>query len=244
MSAHQTQLGLLFFDAFHHFESNRSLPDIDVRYYPYAGLHHTIRLRSGKVYVRLADILKDAPPRVHRALAFTLVAKLLRHPVPEIHLRTYRDYACTPQALRLSDLARQRRGRKVISTAQGRCYDLDRVFNRLNRRYFESALEKPQLTWSQRRTRRILGHHDAVHDTIVVSKTLDSLDIPEWLVEFILYHEMLHIRHPARLVRGRRVYHTKAFRQDEQRFARYQDALALLDRFADERRATSRARAA
>jgi len=83
-----------------------------------------------------------------------------------------------------------------------------------------------------------------VHDTIVVSKTLDAPEVPEWFVEFILYHEMLHIKHPARLVRGRRVYHTKAFRHDEQRFARYQDALALLDRNSDERRATSRARAA
>ncbi|MBA2503190.1 MAG: M48 family peptidase [Pyrinomonadaceae bacterium] len=244
MSAHQTHLALLFIDAFRHFESSRPAPDIDVRFYPYAGLNHTIRLRSGKIYVRIADILKDAPSRVHRALAFTLVAKLLRRPVPEIHLRSYRDYACTPEALRLSDLARKRRGRKIVSGAHGRAYDLDRIFNRLNRRYFDGELPKPSLTWSQRRTRRILGHHDAVHDTIVVSKTLDAPEVPEWFVEFILYHEMLHIKHPARLVRGRRVYHTKAFRHDEQRFARYQDALALLDRNSDERRATSRARAA
>ena len=52
-----------FVDAFHHLGRNRPLPAIDVRFYPYAGLHHTIRLRSGSVHVRLSDICKDCSAR-------------------------------------------------------------------------------------------------------------------------------------------------------------------------------------
>src|SRR6185295_14465091 len=178
-----------FADAFRHMGGNRGVPAIEVRFYPYAGLRHTIRLRSGRVYVRLSDICKDAPPEVVRALAWILVARLLGKRVPTIHDRVYRDYSLTPAVMRSSDLARRGRGRKMVSSAQGHVYDLDRMFSRLNRQYFQSELEKPTITWSQRRTRRILGHHDRIYETITISKSLDSREVPEWFVEYILYHE-------------------------------------------------------
>jgi hypothetical protein len=240
----QTHLGVIFADAFRQLAPGRPIPDIEVRFYPYAGLNHTIRLRAGRVYVRISDVFRDAPLNVHRALAFILVAKLQRKRTPEVHERVYRDFAFAPEVQRAADLARRRRGRKVISSARGRHYDLDRMFDRLNRRHFDGGLEKPTLTWSQRRTRRILGHHDPVHETIVVSKTLDAADVPEWFVEYILFHEMLHIKHPARLIKGRRFYHTKAFRAEEERYPYYQQAQDWLDAIARQRRTLQRARAA
>ena len=233
----------LFNDAFRQLGSIRQIPDVEVRFYPYAGVHHTIRIRSGRVFVRISDIFKDAPLNVHRALAFILVAKLLSKRTPEVHDRVYRDYAYTPKVLRASDIARRRRGRKMISTSKGVYYDLEKIFQRLNRYYFDSKLEKPTLTWSQRKTRRILGHHDSVHDTITISKTLDSREVPEWFVEYIVYHEMLHIKHPAKLINGRRYYHTPAFRSDERQFEYYDEAMSWLDELATVRH-TPRARAA
>ena len=226
----------LFLDAFHHLGRNRGIPVVDVRFYPYAGLRHTIRVRAGQVYVRLSDLIKDCPPEVMRSLAFVLVARLLGKKVPVVHERVYRDYTLTPNVMRSSDIARRHRGRKMISTAQGVNYDLDKMFSKLNRRYFDSSLEKPTLTWSQRKTRSILGHHDRVYETITISKSLDSSQVPDWFVEFILYHEMLHIKHSARMINGRRYYHTAAFRQDERRFARYEDSQRWLEQVARQRR--------
>ena len=204
--------------------------DIEVRFYPYAGLHHTIRVRGGRVYVRLSDVFEAAPPEVIRAVAFLLVARLLSRKAPAAHESAYRAYAFSPHVLRASDLARRTRGRKVISSAKGKVYDLSDLFDRLNRRYFAGEIEKPVLTWSKRKAKRILGHHDAVHGTITISKTLDSRDVPQWFVEYILYHEILHIKHPAKFINGRRYYHTPAFRSEEQRFPRYQASQEWLDR--------------
>lgn len=243
MSQPQHHLTALFSEAFRQLDRNHAAPEIEVRFYPYAGISHKIRLRSGRVYVRISDIFKNAPTEVHRALAFILVARLLRKRTPETHERVYRAYAYSPQILRALDLARQQRGRKLVSSARGRVYDLDKMFQRLNRRHFDEELEKPVLTWSQRRTRRILGHHDAAHDTIVISKTLDDREVPEWLVEYVLYHEMLHIKHPARLIKGRRYYHTNAFRAEEQRFPYYEQAQRWLELIAEQQR-IPRARAA
>jgi hypothetical protein len=238
----------VFYDAFRHFGGGRKrfqpdLSAIEVRFYPYAGIHHTIRVRAGRVYVRLSDLLQSAPPEVTRALAFLLVARLLSRKAPRDHERVYRSYAFRPEILRASDLARKQRGRKVISTSSGRVYDLGKMFTRLNRRHFDGEMETPVLTWSQRRARSILGHHDSVHNTITISKTLDSSEVPEWFVEYILFHEMLHIKHPARIINGRRYYHTPAFRADERNYPRYEQAQDWLDRVI-RRRQEIRARAA
>ncbi len=225
----------VFSEAFRQLDRNprRLIPDIgdiEVKFYPYAGLHHSIRIRAGRVYVRLSDLFQAAPPEVIRALAILLVARLLSRKAPRAEEQIYRSFAFSPQLLRASDLARKQRGRKVISSAQGKVYDLERIFARLNRRYFDGGIAKPVLTWSQRRARSILGHHDAAHDTITISKILDSTEVPEWFVEYIIFHEMLHIKHPARLINGRRHYHTPAFRADEQRFRHYEEAQEWLDR--------------
>jgi hypothetical protein len=238
----------VFTDAFRQLGGGRKRfqPDpsaIEVKFYPYAGLHHTIRVRAGRVFVRISDVLQGAPPEVIRALAFLLVARLLSRKAPRTEERIYRAYAFSPELLRASDLARKRRGRKMISSATGRVYDLEKLFARLNRRHFEGAIDKPVLTWSRRRARSILGHHDAAHDTITISKTLDSPDVPEWFVEYILFHEMLHIKHPARIINGRRYYHTAAFRAEEQRYPGYEQAQEWLDRVV-RRQHEVRARAA
>src|SRR5437016_3678794 len=238
----------VFYDAFRQLDRTGKrfqldMAAIEVRFYPYVGLHHTIRVRAGRVYVRLSDLFQAAPPEVIRALAFLLVARLLSRKAPRDQERIYRSYAFSPQLLRASDIARRERGRKVISSANGQVYDLERLFAKLNRRYFDGEIEKPVLTWSKRRARSILGHHDAAHDTITISKILDSREVPEWFVEYILFHEMLHIKHQARIINGRRYYHTAAFRAEEQRFGRYRKAQEWLDRVVRQGREL-RARAA
>jgi len=248
MSHSDLHLRRIFADAFRHLASKRKgfkpeINAIEVKFYPYAGLHHTIRVRSGRVFVRISDLFRAAPPDVIRALAFLLVARLLSRKPPRAHERVYRSYAFSPEVLRASDIARRQRGRKMIASATGRVYDLQRIFSRVNRRYFENGIEKPNLTWSQRRARSILGHHDAAHDTITISKTLDSPDVPEWFVEYIMFHEMLHIKHPARIINGRRYYHTPAFRAEERSYPRYAQAQEWLDRVIRTRQEV-RARAA
>ncbi|NDD63782.1 MAG: hypothetical protein EBZ36_07365 [Acidobacteria bacterium] len=120
-------------------------------------------------------------------------------------------------------------GRRVVGPRPLAPTRLHRLFGRLNRHYFGGELTRPRLIWSPRRTRRILGRYDELLDTIVISRTLDDEEVPVFAVEFVLYHEMLHLRHPSRVVDGRRVYHSPAFRRDERRFARYDEAMEVLD---------------
>jgi hypothetical protein len=199
-------------------------PEIDVRFYPYIGLHHTIRIRDGKAYVRLAELMADAPLAVQRALAFILVAKLMRRKVPKGANQMYREYTSQELIRDKAEASRKTRGRKMISSAQGRFFDLDEAFERINDEFFAGEISKPTLTWSQKKTFSILGHHDPTHDTIVISKSLDSANVPQFVVDYILYHELLHIKHPIEMINGRQRKHSSAFKKDEKLFPYYAQA--------------------
>ncbi len=199
-------------------------PEIEVVFYPYIHLHHTIRMREGKAYVRLSELMADAPLAVQRALAFILVAKLMRRKVPKAANLLYRDYTSQAHIRDKAEESRKARGRKVIGSAKGRFYDLDQMFAQLNAHYFQSELPKPVLTWSQRKTYSILGHHDPTHETIVISKSLDSARVPAFVVEYVLYHELLHIKHPIEMVNGRQRKHSREFKKDEKKFTYYHQA--------------------
>jgi hypothetical protein len=213
-----------FLEAFSHVNRDGALPDIEVVFYPYAGLNNTIRVRRRRVYVRISDVLSDAPLQVIQAIAMILVSKLYRRRVPKTWDLVYRSYTTSPQIVKSAEQTRRRRGRKMVSGPVGAFYDLETVFARLNAYYFDNKLELPTLSWSQRCTYRIFGHHDPVHNTIIVSRTLDAENVPQHVLEYIMYHEMLHMIHRPRILNGRWYYHTPAFKHDEKQFAYYDEA--------------------
>ena len=228
----EESLQVMFAEVFQQISKRPIKPEVQVTFYPFAGLNNTIRIRNQRVYVRVSDILLDAPQAVHRALAHILVGKLFKQRPKAEHETLYRQYAYQPQIISASDLARQRRGRKQLNGSVGGTYNLDRIFAQINRRYFGNALPKPVLSWSTRRTKRILGHHDAVHDAIIISRSLDLESVPDYVVAYVMYHEMLHVKHQSRFVKGRRIFHTPAFRAEEKQFAEYDDAIQWLEHAA------------
>ena len=208
------------------------LPKVEARFYPYAGLSSTVRMRNGRVFARVSDILVGSPREVLFALASILVAKLYRLKASKVHERVYRKFTLDQPIVDAAHAARRSRGYKITSTSRGKSFDLTEMFDDLNNRYFGGGLDRPMLSWSQRPTRRVLGHHDHVHRAIVISSTLDNKAIPRFVVEYVLYHEMLHVKHPARLVSGRTSYHGPAFRAEERLFERFDEALKWLEKLA------------
>jgi predicted metal-dependent hydrolase len=204
------------------------MPPIHVRFYRFTTLNTTIRLREGQIRVHLSDLLEGAPENVLRAIAHILLAKLYRKPIDPTHANRYRRYTSSETVVRQSERIRQSRGRKRISTPKGEHYDLDEVFESLNMRFFHGLLGRPQLTWSEHTAKRLLGHYDPAHNTIMVSRVFDRKNTPRYAIEYLMYHEMLHLKHPVRARNGRRCIHPPAFQQDEKLFPEFEQAKAYL----------------
>ncbi len=224
MSEHLQQIKTFYEEAFQNLDGKRGIPEIEVKFYPYIGINHTIRVRNGKVFVRLAEVCRDMPLNAQKALACILVSKLLRKKIPQKTLEAYRLSVKNHELREKVSENKRARGRKIITTAKGEVYDLDEIFNHLNQMYFDNKIAKPTLTWSARKTYRILGHHDSTHETIAVSRSLDNKKTPKYVVEFVVFHEMLHIFHPTTYRNGRGYNHTPQFRRDEKQFLHFDKA--------------------
>jgi hypothetical protein len=217
-------------EAFRWYHPKRAVAPIRVSFYPYIGINHTIRLRDGEIFVRICEICREMPMVCHKGLAYILVGKLLRRKIPDGANEVYNAYVKSDAIRSQAADSRRERGRKVVTSSKGSVYDLDEIFAELNRKYFGDYIRKPALTWSAKKTYRILGHHDATHDHITISTSLDSPGTPRYVVEYVVFHEMLHIAHPTKHVNGRRYNHTAAFKRDEQRFAYYEEAERWIER--------------
>jgi predicted metal-dependent hydrolase len=205
-------------------------PGFSVRFFAYANINNTIRLRQGNLFVRLSDLLEGAPEPVLRAIAHILLAKMYRKPVNPGHAARYRRYVSSHDLTRKARLIRQIRGRKRIVPAQGHAYNLEEIFDRLNARFFRGLLGRPILTWSKDLARNRLGHYDPAHNAIVVSRIFDHPRVPRCAVEYIVYHEMLHLKHPVKVRGSRRCVHPAEFQAEEKLFPDLQRAQQFLKR--------------
>ena len=207
----------------------RSLfPELKVEFFRFANINNTIRLREGKLLVRISDLLEGAPEYVLAAVAHILLAKMYRKPVDREQTAKYRRYVLSHHMSRKAYLVRQLRGRKQIASARGHAYDLDEIFEELNTRFFHGLLARPQMSWSSDRARNRLGHYDPAHNAIVVSRIFDHARIPRYAVEYIVYHEMLHLKHPVKVRGSRRCVHSTEFQADERLFPRLNQAKRFL----------------
>ena len=125
--------------------------------------------------------------------------------------------------------------------AEGEFFDLREIFDRMNARYFNSALKRYKITWGRRRKLPpreyfVFGTIQEQDRVIRIHPLLDQPFVPEWFLEYVVYHEMLHAIVPdVPLPSGRRRVHTEEFTRRERQFPWFRRAQRWeednLDRF-------------
>jgi hypothetical protein len=204
------------------FEQHRSfqLP-VAVHFRPMKGLYRVRRSRDATV-VRFPTpmISFDADGLAHLAALICGDTGARRPILERMASRAY-------QAM-LAELEDPASGVRSV----GAFHDLDAAFQRVTSAYFASGMAKPRLVWSRRITSCKFGHYDPVRDELMVSATLDSRDVPSYVIDFVVYHELLHKKHGATWQNGRQAVHTSAFRGDERCFAEYAAAEETLKQLA------------
>lgn len=220
----------IFHLAYRELRPRAAMPEIEIKFFPFANINNTVRLRENKLHFRISDLLEAAPEQVLHAIAHILIAKIYKKPIEQHHEVRYRRYIHSRAISEKAHLLRQMRGRKRIEDPTGNVYDLNEIFEELNTRYFFGLLARPQMSWSQTSARNMLGHYDPAHNAIVISRVFDHLRVPRFVVEYIVYHEMLHLKHPVKLRGSRRCVHPRQFQDEEKLFAHLEEAKQFLKR--------------
>ncbi len=193
-----------------------------------ANTAHLYRARAadGELEVKVNEGFLGAPPRVLRALVCAVLTQ------------GHADYQEIVKAYSVGEdflevtLAVEMTTSEADAVTQGQCFDLAEIFDRVNAAHFEGQLERPGLTWNRMITGARMGYYDPLRDTVMLSVTLDTPATPDFVVDFVMYHELLHRQLGIHVAGGRRYAHTSAFRDAERRFPRYAEAQAHLRQLA------------
>ncbi len=241
IKAHQLELAVspsaapeVFARVFRRLRFPGSVPDFQIEFRPFASVRSSINLRAGRARVRISDVLEQAPAIVLEALAEILLAQLFRRQASEEARECYLAYIFEPVVRRRIDEVRRKRGRVRLLPPQGEHYDLKEIFDGLNKRFFKEELHCSRIGWSRGRSRSVLGHYDPAHRAITISRCLDSASVPIDVVEYLVFHEMLHILFPLERRGARRVVHSRAFREAEKKFPHYRAVRDRLKRIFSE----------
>lgn len=205
--------------------------NIRAEFYPYAAVKHTVRKRDGVIYMRISDTFVDAPEEVLLSLGKILLAKLNKRRINQKDRFIYNRYISSEFLQEKASKIISKRKRKV-KIIKGYYRDLNQSFERVNKEYFNGRMEKPVLTWSSRRAKCTLGRYDPERDIVSISRVLDSRKVPEELLDFIMYHELLHKKHGVKLKGNRRRVHTAEFKKDEKKFRNYEKMKELMEKVA------------
>jgi hypothetical protein len=205
------------------------VPIFRVSFRHFTGLRSAIRIRNRSlIEADLSDLLQDAPPLVVDAIAEILITRLFRRRTSREANECYKAWAGSAAVTRRIEEIRRTRGRKRLMHPQGNHFNLRLIFDDLNARFFSGCIQVAGIGWSPNRSRRMLGHYDSSHRTITVTRWLDGRRVPRYVVEYLVYHEMLHAQFPVERRNHRRIVHSAAFREAERSFPDYDQATRWL----------------
>jgi hypothetical protein len=180
-------------------------------------LYHSLHIRSGHILVQISIASLLLPDEYFSLLIKILLCRVSEKPISQ----TWKS-----QIIKYENEFHHCQDRPIISikkglNPKGEYYNLAEIFQKLNEQYFRSSMDQPNLGWSLRKNRYRLGSYDSHQKKMIISKMLDDRNIPAYVVEGIVYHEMLHQWHPIQKKNGRRIFHGKIFKIDEKKFSEH-----------------------
>jgi len=172
------------------------------KFKPYRG---NVRLRGEDIQLNLSKKWKGVSKEIQIGLIQELLLKILKKRLKPLRTNT--------QNIELYNIFMK----KIHIAAPKTDIDpvLEESFDRVNSKYFYGLLDKTNLVWGNH-TLSKLGSYDYGTDTIMMSKVLESADIE--LLDYVMYHEMLHKKHKFTRKNSRSFHHTSKFKRDENEF--------------------------
>ena len=158
---------------------------LELSFYHLGSLYKITEDSSSK-NISVHESFIHAPDKILTAILDTVFSK---HSKPSRQI--IRDYTFTPE-YQATRTELEYLGVPPGSYARGNVHHLDLSFNRVNQEYFQNSLSQPFLIWSSRLTYRKFGHYQWDIDTVMISQTLDNRRVPEYVVDYVMYHELLH----------------------------------------------------
>lgn len=163
-----------------------------------------VKYDYGKIEFRLSRKWKEVSDSIRIGLIQTLLLKMFGEKKNTMNIDLYNTFI-----KKMSTYALKNKFDPVLETS----------FERVNDKYFYGMIDKPNLVWGQESFRK-LGSYEYGTDSIVISRAFENNENKgnEELLDYIMYHELLHKKHKFYTKNGRSYHHTRLFREKEKQF--------------------------
>ena len=175
-------------------EYNRRLANFN------ANIYHT----PYKIKVNLNLQWKDIDPEIKIGLIQHLLLKMFKRKAHTYNIELYHNFI---------------KNIPILTPKTKSDPLLEVSFQRINQQFFSNGIEKPNLTWGQDSFRKLASYNFHT-DTVTVSAVFTYAR--QEIIDYLMYHELLHKHHKFKHHQGRSSFHTSAFREDERRYPNHE----------------------
>ncbi|ABJ75937.1 M48 family metallopeptidase [Leptospira borgpetersenii] len=192
---------------------------IEAKFFPYSNLGSSIRISSGKLEFKIHSFYLKSEPGNLEAVIDLLLYKLLKQPIPDelkSMIRKFYESHTTQN--------RTNKNKKRIERSPIRNQKLRLILENINQSYLKIDLSDLEIFWGKSKSTTRLGHYDPTHKMIVINPILSLESVPNFVLEYIVFHELLHVHFPIIRKKGRNVIHSREFKTFEKKFSDYKRA--------------------
>jgi hypothetical protein len=219
-------------DCFDRAASELGVDGAVARYGRFSELKHVWRENGSRTEFIVSDYMVDAPEDIMQCLAKYLVSRFLLGTVDRESEKRYLSYVRSEGFWNRNRDVYLTRSKNLVLEPRGIHHDLRTVFSYVNSNYFNSTLEAPLLAWTCESPRSRVGYYISALNLLAVNRALDRLDVPRFVLEFVMFHELLHHVDSSTGAPSRRTRHTREFRRQERSFSSFREAEEWLSRIA------------
>lgn len=179
---------------------------------------------DGAVELRLQHIFLHSPSSVLDEIGHLLQGKKTSRAAIRAFIEGQLEERC--------DVAQSGSRSPNPATQKSVNHDIHDYAARLNRLYLQGR-STAEVRWGRSSTRRSsrsirFACYDPVRNVIIMNRKMDNPQIPDYFVEYVLFHEMLHeVLGIDTDQNGRRAIHTPLFKLMESTYPDYQKALTF-----------------
>jgi hypothetical protein len=203
--------------------------EVDADFASYKEFKSTWRRCGKKVSFQISDYLGDADQWVLGDFARSLYTRIARNGPPQEYSERMREYLESPEFVGRNQPIYLRRSRNLSRTPAGRAYNLKETYESLLARGMVKACDQASLNWTKSGNRLRVGYCSVLMKVVTISSVLDNEKVPDFVHEYVLYHELLHLEDGLGV--GRR-HHPASFRQRERMYPKWRESEDWLKRLA------------
>ena len=139
----------------------------------------------------VSDYIKGAQPDMIASLAESIFSKMEGRTVP--YSEELSRWALSYDFIEAKQPIYISRCRGLTETTKGKCKDLDASFDRLVAMGLIETDMRPYMSWAIDEVMRKCGHCSSLMNVIVVSSYFDADEIPDYLLDYVVYGEWLRL---------------------------------------------------